>query len=147
MSQKSHARGFTLIELLVVITIIGILSSIVLASLSTARIKGQDASRITNIKSLETAIEFYFNDNKTYPQIGSAGVSTGIASLSTFLVSGPNKYIGVIASNLIADNDLYAWGPANSYAFEVYQGMGGGSWCKAGVNNTALFVGVPDCKF
>lgn len=60
-------RGFTLIELLVVIAIIGILSGLVLASISTARRKSRDAQRITEIRQMATALEAYYDDHNGYP--------------------------------------------------------------------------------
>jgi prepilin-type N-terminal cleavage/methylation domain-containing protein len=61
-------EGFTLIELLVVIAIIGVLASIVLASLNSARRKSRDARRIADIKQIQLALELYFDaNNNSYP--------------------------------------------------------------------------------
>ena len=60
-------QGFTLIELLVVIAIIGILASIVLASLNSARVKSRDARRVADIKQMQLALELYFDANGSYP--------------------------------------------------------------------------------
>ena len=64
---KRDPNGFTLIELLVVIAIIGVLASIIMVSLSTARAKGRDARRISDVKSIQLALEEYYNDNLKYP--------------------------------------------------------------------------------
>jgi prepilin-type N-terminal cleavage/methylation domain-containing protein len=65
--MKSYRRGFTLIELLVVIAIIGILASIVLASLDSARKKGRDARRVADIKQLQLALELYYDQYNQFP--------------------------------------------------------------------------------
>ncbi len=70
------ARGFTLIELLVVIAIIGILSSVVLASLNSARKKGRDAARVGNLRTLQLALELYYDKNNGYPQVTDLDSST-----------------------------------------------------------------------
>src|ERR1051326_4386643 len=61
-------KGFTLVELLVVIAIIGVLATLVLLQLGTARARARDTKRITDINQIRTAVESYFEDNGgTYP--------------------------------------------------------------------------------
>ena len=76
-----NLKGFTLIELLVVIAIIGILASIVLASLNSARVKSRDARRVADIKQLQLALELYYNDNAVYPATSTSLVPTYISVL------------------------------------------------------------------
>jgi prepilin-type N-terminal cleavage/methylation domain-containing protein len=86
MSITRRSRGFTLIELLVVIAIIGILSAVVLASLSTARSKGQDAAVQSNLSTIQTEAELYYG--------GNGGNSYGAASATCFPASGSSLFLG-----------------------------------------------------
>src|SRR3989344_2300263 len=71
--------GFTLIELLVVIAIIGILASIVLAALNSARQRSRDVRRLADINQLQKAIELYYDDAGSYPSALADIVPTYIA--------------------------------------------------------------------
>lgn len=82
-------RGFTLIEVLVVVAIIGILSSIVLASMSGARSKGRDAKRVADIKQLQLALQLYYDGSGYYPLALSDLTSTNyISSIPSDPTSG-----------------------------------------------------------
>lgn len=107
IKQKNLNRGFTLIELLVVIAIIGLLSSIVLASLSTARAKARDSARIQNLVQLRTALAEYYNTNGSYPLPGNSEYWGGVNVAPSCAdvngtVSGPNAYISGLTPTYIS---------------------------------------------
>jgi prepilin-type N-terminal cleavage/methylation domain-containing protein len=78
---KQNQKGFTLIELLVVIAIIGLLASVVLLALNSARQKSRDAKRLADVRQLASALELYYDaavgGTNGYP--GTAGFGAGIA--------------------------------------------------------------------
>jgi hypothetical protein len=47
---------------------LGLLSSVVLLSLSSARAKSRDAKRLADIRQTASALELYFNNKKAYPE-------------------------------------------------------------------------------
>lgn len=76
MMKQTTTRGFTLIELLVVIAIIGILASVVLASLNSARDKGADAAIKSNLNNARAQAELYYdNNNRTYTTVCTTGTN------------------------------------------------------------------------
>jgi len=69
--HRTIKSAFTLIELLVVISIIGMLSSIVLASLNSARIKARDARRQSDMTQIVAALNLFYDEHRCLPRPGS----------------------------------------------------------------------------
>jgi len=86
-NRKKFLAGFTLIELLVVIAIIGLLATIVMVSLNTARAKSRDAKRLADLKNLMTALEMYYDKHGDYPVSSIVGNCDGSADFNTALAA------------------------------------------------------------
>ncbi len=62
----NKTKGFTLIELLVVISIVGLLTSVILASLNSARGKSKDAAIIAEVMQLRNLMHLEYSDTGSY---------------------------------------------------------------------------------
>ena len=122
-----YSKGFTLIELLVVVAIIGLLTVIVLVSLTNSKNKGADAAVKSNLATTRTSIEMFFLDNgSTYLPAGDTP-NSGSCPL-VYNESGANMFS--------RNKDI-----VNSIAEAVKRG-GNGSACYNSTNAWAVAVGL-----
>lgn len=97
-NNPHRSGGFTLIELLVVIGLIAILSGITLSvvNVTGVRQKSRDAQRAGDVKRIQTALELYFADRRTYPVAGWTRI-TGSDAVSNALTTG--NYISAVPAD------------------------------------------------
>lgn len=135
LASTSVRRGFTLIELLVVIAIIGILSAVVLASLNTARNKGADAAVKSNLQTIQTQAElFYDNNTNKYNTDATAAVVAAAGCPTTgntmFASDTTIKNAVSAALNAVGTTTSRCYMPANGQAYFIQVGLKtGGSYC------------------
>ena len=79
--MKKYSKGFTLIELLVVIAIIGILASVVLASLNSARRRGIDAGVRSALVNASRQAALFFDSNNGFYSSSTLNCSVGAGNL------------------------------------------------------------------
>jgi prepilin-type N-terminal cleavage/methylation domain-containing protein len=105
MLKTKKREGFTLIELLVVIAIIGILATIVLVSLNTARVKARDARRQSDMHQIALAMEMCYDD--TVCNGGTSGQYLNVTA-----VTGPtaiSTYMPVVPTTAGGAGTAYSW--------------------------------------
>jgi len=145
-------KGFTLIELLVVIAIIAILSTVVMAGLNSARAKGRDARRLSDIKQLQSALELCFDNGAGYPVgastvIGATGASlrgdtacTAVGAPTTILFG---SYMNPLPTNPLPGGADYTYAAATSDTYAITFKLEGQSGSlPGGVSLTASPSGI-----
>lgn len=87
MPRIQKRSGFTLIELLVVISIIAILVAAGTVSWTNAQVKGRDTKRKADIRTIQNALELYFQTNGRYPPYNDPPGSGDYLCWTTFINS------------------------------------------------------------
>lgn len=123
-----NKKGFTLIELLVVIAIIGLLSTLAVVALGSARQKARDSKRLSDLKQVQTALELYYTDKNAYPTAATAitlGDSThaclnGSGFAATGDVACPTPYMGLVPKDPTSDaTHTYAYTSADGTTYSI----------------------------
>ncbi len=144
--RKKHFSGFTLIELMVVIAIIGLLSSVILASLSQTKSKASVSKEIQVVEELHKALELYYTKYGQYPSTCSgdghvnttcsvatnmkaASMCSGVDTWGPTVTGGTtvtNWVPGLVSANLISalPTDTNAHGASNNLCCYRYQSNG-----------------------
>jgi prepilin-type N-terminal cleavage/methylation domain-containing protein len=98
--QRNKASGFSLIELLVVIAIIGILASLLLPSLRSAKAQAQRTACLGNLRQINLGLLMYAADaGEVLPSAGSSNGPPAVFVAFKELITNHVGGAGISASN------------------------------------------------
>ena len=130
-SKKILNNGFTLIELLVVVAIIGLLSSIVLVFLNSARAKGGDAAVKTNLHTVANEANIFYSDNgNSYGEDFADSCPADFDTSSTNMFSKDKAIYDAITEAVKRGNGSFCYSSTSDWAVAVgLKTNANTSWC------------------
>ena len=127
--MKTTSRGFTLIELLVVIAIIGILSSVVLASLTTARSRGTAAAIQSELANMRAQAELYYSTTGSNSYLTSGNTTTVTSCTGANSVFSGANGLSTLVSDLTSKGATSISCVASTTAWAVGASYNGTNYC------------------
>lgn len=127
-------KGFTIVELLIVIVVIGILAALVLNTFSGVQKRARDTQRQTDVSSLATQLEVYYNDNGGYPQFSQIDSLTKVQSLFKGIDAGAVQAPNGTTFDL--QGTIATVGVLNKYGYQAFSDAAKTTACAA--NNACL---------
>ena len=99
---QKDSQGFTLVELMIVVAIIGILAAIAIPQFSAYRIRGFNASALSDVRNLQTSQAAFFADHQLYAStLAAPDDTTIIAAQPGALLAGPQALATSVISQFV----------------------------------------------
>ncbi len=140
-----NEEGFSLIELLFVIAIIGIMSTIVLNSLSESRAKAYDAKVQMQLRGFRVAAENYYTSQTTYGE--ASNCESGMFIDTDPKNGSPAFYLESDAlpngTQVFCGSEKGINGVGSEYAVIASLSKSGQYWCVDNRGFVGLFSGTP----
>ncbi len=132
------SRGFTLIEIMVVVVILGLLAAIVAPRVMDRLADAQIAKAKQDIKSYQTALEFYFMDNHRYPSTDQ-GLQALVVQPPDARNWKPGGYVEGLRKDPWGNDYVYVSPGQHRPNFDLYtrgaDGQDGGEGANADIGN------------